>query len=123
MFLSPVQDKVFESLEGEQLQPYMDAIELEGNAAQPMDEGGAEEKVRHHIPFRSFVTIECIFLVDKHNTPCHIDYACYVPRSETFTAPGGPMQNHVANGCNMHGVVFYVWYRFGASLHHDCLHN
>lgn len=40
---------MFESLEGEQLQPYMDAIELEGNAAQPMDEGGAEEeKVRRH---------------------------------------------------------------------------
>ncbi|CAN0156474.1 unnamed protein product [Scytosiphon promiscuus] len=37
-------DKVFETLEGEQLQPYMDAIELEGNAAQPMDEGGVEEE-------------------------------------------------------------------------------
>lgn len=48
VFVLPAQDKVFESLEGEQLQPYMDAIELEGNAAQPMDEGGAEEeKVRH----------------------------------------------------------------------------
>lgn len=44
---SAAQDKAFESLEGEQLQPYMDAIELEGNAAQPMEEGGAEEeKVR-----------------------------------------------------------------------------
>lgn len=49
--LSSAQDKVFESLEGEQLQPYMDAIELEGNAAQPMDEGGVEEaKVNHHFP-------------------------------------------------------------------------
>lgn len=46
-FLSPAQDKVFESLEGDQLQPYMDAIELEGNAAQPMDEGGAEEEKVH----------------------------------------------------------------------------
>lgn len=36
---------MFEVLDGEQLQPYMDAIELEGNAAQPMDEGAAEEKV------------------------------------------------------------------------------
>lgn len=45
-----MQDKVFETLEGEQLQPYMDAIELEGNAAQPMDEGGVEEeKVRLHV--------------------------------------------------------------------------
>lgn len=41
-----VQDKVFEVLDGDLLQPYMDAIELEGNAAQPMDEGGVgEEKV------------------------------------------------------------------------------
>lgn len=39
---------MFESLEGEQLQPYMDAIELEGNAAQPMDEGDGEEKVSQH---------------------------------------------------------------------------
>lgn len=38
------QDKVFEALDGDQLQPYMDAIELEGNAAQPMDEGAEEEK-------------------------------------------------------------------------------
>lgn len=41
---------MFESLEGEQLQPYMDAIELEGNAAQPMDEGDGEEKVRQQPP-------------------------------------------------------------------------
>lgn len=38
------QDKVFEVLEGDQLQPYMDAIELEGNAAQPMEEAGVEEE-------------------------------------------------------------------------------
>lgn len=38
------QDKVFEVLDGDLLQPYMDAIELEGNAAQPMDEGGVEEE-------------------------------------------------------------------------------
>lgn len=31
-------------LEGDQLQPYMDAIELEGNAAQPMEEAGVEEE-------------------------------------------------------------------------------
>lgn len=37
-------DKVFEVLEGDQLQPYMDAIELEGNAAQPMEEAGVEEE-------------------------------------------------------------------------------
>lgn len=34
-------------LDGDQLQPYFDAIELEGNAGQPMDEEGVEEaKVR-----------------------------------------------------------------------------
>lgn len=38
------QDKAFEVLDGDQLQPYMDAIELEGSAAQPMDEGGVEEE-------------------------------------------------------------------------------
>lgn len=38
------QDKVFEVLDGDLLQPYMDAIELEGSAAQPMDEGGVEEE-------------------------------------------------------------------------------
>lgn len=38
----------------------MDAIELEGNAAQPMDEGGAEEeKVRYNVPLR------CSILLDK----------------------------------------------------------
>lgn len=37
------QDKSFEVLEGDQLQPYFDAIELEGTAAQPMDVGGVEE--------------------------------------------------------------------------------
>lgn len=35
---------MFEVLEGDQLQPYMDAIELEGNAAQPMEEAGVEEE-------------------------------------------------------------------------------
>lgn len=42
--LFAAQDKVFEVLEGDQLQPYMDAIELEGNAAQPMEEAGVEEE-------------------------------------------------------------------------------
>lgn len=36
-------NKAFEALDGEQLQPYFDAIELEGTA-QPMDEGGVEEE-------------------------------------------------------------------------------
>lgn len=33
-------------LDGDQLQPYMDAIELEGNGGEPvaMDEGGVEEE-------------------------------------------------------------------------------
>ena len=35
---------MFEVIEGDQLQPYMDAIELEGNAAQPMEEAGVEEE-------------------------------------------------------------------------------
>lgn len=40
------QDKTFELLEGDQLQPYMDAIELEGNVVHPMDEGAEEAKAR-----------------------------------------------------------------------------
>lgn len=47
--LVTLQDKSFEMLDGDDLQPYMDAIELEGNAAQPMDEGAEEEKVREDI--------------------------------------------------------------------------
>ncbi|CAM9527722.1 unnamed protein product, partial [Discosporangium mesarthrocarpum] len=33
----------FELLEGEQLQPFLDAIELEGNGPEPMEAEGAEE--------------------------------------------------------------------------------
>ena len=40
-----MQNKSFEVLDGEQLQPYFDAIELEGTTAQPMDEGVEEGKV------------------------------------------------------------------------------
>lgn len=40
------QDKAFQVLDGDELQPYFDAIELEGNQGQPVEmEGVEEEKV------------------------------------------------------------------------------
>lgn len=54
---------MFESLEGEQLQPYMDAIELEGNAAQPMDEGGVEEE-----------KVKSSSLLELHHRCCYREY-------------------------------------------------